>query len=82
MRQYKDVEISATKAASLIGQPMLLLLHPMNVGVLPVRVVGNRRMSKLREVMRLTEKIDRQKILRAQLADEGDRLTRRFGLQA
>src|SRR5436190_14742506 len=56
-----DRELSPNEAASIIGISRPLVVHRMNIGELPFRYVGKHRRARLKDVLRLKDRIDAQR---------------------
>jgi hypothetical protein len=76
----EDREVSPNEAAAILGMSRPLVVHRMDVGDLPFRYVGKHRRAKLRDVLALKEKVDRQRAALEELAEETERLMRDHGL--
>ena len=76
----EDREVSPNEAAAILGMSRPLVVHRMDVGDLPFRYVGKHRRAKLRDVLVLKDKVDKQRVALEELAEETERLIRDHGL--
>ncbi len=76
----EDAEVSPNDAAAILGLSRPLVVHRMEAGDLAFRYVGKHRRAKLMDVLALKEKLDRQRALFDELAEETESLTRGHGL--
>ena len=76
----EDQEVTPSEAAVILGMSRPLVVHRMEVGDLPFRFVGKHRRAKLRDVLALKEKLDRQQATLDALAEDTEGLIRDHGL--
>ena len=76
----EDQELSPNEAAEILGMSRPLVVHRMAVGDLPFRYVGNHRRTKLKDVLALQSRLERQQAALDELAEDTEALTRDHGL--
>ncbi|MGO9485980.1 MAG: DNA-binding protein [Rhodomicrobium sp.] len=76
----EDAEVSPNDAAAILGLSRPLVVHRMEAGDLAFRYVGKHRRAKLKDVLALKEKLDRQSALFDALAEETESLMHDHGL--
>ena len=76
----EDQEISPNDAAAILGMSRPLVVHRMEAGDLPFHYVGKHRRARLRDVLALKERMDRQRAALAALAEDTEDLIRNHGL--
>jgi hypothetical protein len=73
-------ELSPNDAADILGISRPLVVHRMDVGDLPFRYVGKHRRAKMKDVLALKKQIDAQQAAMGALANDAERLKRRYGI--
>jgi len=76
----EDQELSPNNAADILGISRPLVVHRMDIGDLPFRYVGKHRRAKLKDILSLKAKIDRQQAVMDALAENTETLMRDHGL--
>lgn len=76
----EDREVTPNEAAVILGISRPLVVHRMEVGDLPFRHVGKHRRARLKDVLALKGRLDRQRAAQAALAKDADELTRDYGV--
>ncbi|HVZ07791.1 helix-turn-helix domain-containing protein [Rhodopila sp.] len=76
----EDQEISPNDAAEILGISRPLVVHRMVTGDLPFRYVGKHRRARLKDVLALKVKIDKQQEALDALAENTEALMRDYGL--
>jgi hypothetical protein len=76
----EDQELSPNDAAGILGISRPLVVHRMDMGDLPFRYVGKHRRARLKDILALKAKIDRQQSAMEALAENTETLMRDHGL--
>lgn len=76
----RDSELSPNDIAAILGISRPLVVLRMDRGDLPFRYVGKHRRAKLRDVLVLKERLDRQQVARDALAEDTEDLITNYGL--
>lgn len=76
----EDQELTPNEAAEILGMSRPLVVHRMTVGDLPFRYVGNHRRTRLKDVLALQSRLERQQAALDELAEDTEALTRDHGL--
>jgi hypothetical protein len=72
--QTEDDEVDLDRASTILGMPRSLVVHRMDVGDLPCRLVGKHRRAKLKDVLALKRLVDNQQMALNALAAETEKL--------
>jgi len=76
----EDQEVTPNDAALILGMSRPLVVHRMDVGDLPFRMVGKHRRARLNDVLSLKRRLDSQRAAQAALAEDADELMRTYGV--
>lgn len=70
----EDQEITPNEASAILGISRPLVVHRMDVGDLPFRLVGKHRRTRLKDVLGLKDRLDAQRAAQAALAADTEEL--------
>jgi hypothetical protein len=70
----EDREVTPHDAALILGMSRPLVVHRMDVGDLPFRMVGKHRRARLKDVLGLKGRLDSQRVAQVALAEDADEL--------
>lgn len=76
----EDAEVSPNDAAAILGISRPLVVHRMEAGDLAFRYVGKHRRAKLKDVLALKQRLEKQRAVFDALAEETESLMRDHGL--
>ena len=76
----EDQEVTPNEAGAILGVSRPLVVHRMEIGDLPFRLVGKHRRTRLKDVLELKDRLDAQRAAQAALANDTEELMRDHGL--
>jgi hypothetical protein len=76
----EDQEVTPNEAAVTLGMSRPLVVHRMEVGDLPFRLVGKHRRARLKDVLDLKGRFDCQRVAQAALVEDAEELMRDYGV--